>query len=95
MSFLPVKSMGRVVMTSDFVTVLGAMLQYEDGPWEAVKERYQELIKSKGEEAARRAGSILDVSKDGYYNTKMCVEDFMKVSFKEFINKKDKKTNWG
>ena len=55
------------------------MLKYENRPWEEVKEKYQALINSKGEEAARRAGSVLDVSKDGYYNTKMCVEDFMKV----------------
>ena len=71
--------------------MLGGMLEYRDGPWEAVKDRYQELIKSKGEGAARRAGSILDVSKDGYYNTKMCVEDFMKVSCKKLIPKKIRK----
>ena len=56
------------------------MLRYENKPWENVKDKYQALIKSKGEEAARKAGSVLDVSKDGYYNTKLCVEDFMKVS---------------
>ena len=29
----------------------------------------------------RRAGRLLDVSKDGYYNTEFCLEDFENVSF--------------
>ena len=33
----------------------------------------------KGECRSRRAGSILDVSTDGYYNTELCVKDFVKV----------------
>ena len=32
-----------------------------------------------GEERARRAGLILDVSKDGYYTAEKCVPDFIKV----------------
>ena len=33
----------------------------------------------KGECRARRAGSILDVTSDGYYNAKLCKEDFVKA----------------
>ena len=34
----------------------------------------------KGECRARRAGSILDITSDGYYKTNRCKEDFVKVS---------------
>ena len=33
----------------------------------------------KGECRARRAGRILDVTSDGYYNTELCSPDFVKV----------------
>ena len=33
----------------------------------------------KGECRARRAGKILDVTSDGYYNTAVCLPDFVKV----------------
>ena len=33
----------------------------------------------KGEFRARRAGMILDVTSDGYYNTELCSPDFVKV----------------
>ena len=62
------------------VTVLGGILRYDDESWEGVKEEFSTEIKRRGEEAARRAGSILDVSQDGYYNTKKCIADFEKVS---------------
>ena len=33
----------------------------------------------KGECRERRAGRILDVGCDGYYNTELCLPDFVKV----------------
>ena len=58
------------------------------------KEGTEDLLKSIGEERMRRvnnfrsldifyrrAGRLLDVSKDGYYNTEFCLEDFENVSF--------------
>ena len=34
-----------------------------------------------GETKVRRAGRILDISKDGYYNSEMVAEDFVQVCF--------------
>ena len=81
MNCLPVKSQGRTVMTSDFVTMLDAILIYSDKVWEKVKEREEvkEEIKKHGEERARKAGVILDVATDGYYNSELCLKDFLKV----------------
>ena len=58
------------------------------------KEGTEDLLKSIGEERMRlvnnfrsldifyrRAGRLFDVSKDGYYNTELCLEDFENVSF--------------
>ena len=58
------------------------------------KEGTEGLLKSIGEERMRwvnnfrsldifyrRAGRLLDVSKDGYHNTEFCLEDFENVSF--------------
>ena len=36
-------------------------------------------IEMLGEDRARRAGVILDVSSDGYYNSEKCIQDFVKV----------------
>ena len=82
LNFLPAKSLGRTVMTSDFVTVLEGVVRYNDEAWESVRkdEISQTEISRRGEETARRAGSILDVSTDGYYNTKKCIADFEKAS---------------
>ena len=103
MIILPVKSMGRTVMTSDFVSlnsiffiniylnvqvnILGGILKYENESWEAVKEQFQAEIIRRGEEATKLAGSILDVSQDGYYNTQKCIADFEKVRFFVVKNK--------
>ena len=103
MIILPVKSMGRTVMTSDFVSlnsiffiniylnvqvnILGGILKYENESWEAVKEQFQAEIIRRGEEATKLAGSILDVSQDGYYNTQKCIADFEKVRFFVVTNK--------
>ena len=56
-------------------------MKYDDASWEVQKENYQDEIKRKGEEVAKKAGSTLDVSTDGYYNTQKCIADFEKVSF--------------
>ena len=81
MGFLPVKSDGRTVMSSDFVTVLGGILRYSDDAWEAAQEdpEVAAQIKELGEERARRAGAVLDVSSDGYYTSEKCRKDFNKV----------------
>ena len=83
MNFLPVKSEGRTAMTSDFVTVLDGSLHYNSDTWEEIKEKEEikEEIKKHEEERARRAGAILDVSSDGYYNAEKCIKDFEKASF--------------
>ena len=47
---------------------------------EEVQQEIQQLGGGvKGECRARRAGSILDISSDGYYKTNKCKEDFVKV----------------
>ena len=91
MNFLPVKGEGRTVMTSDFVNVLDGIVRYSDKAWEAIKNDpiVAEEIKLVGEERARRAGVILDVSKDGYYTTEKCIPDFVKVGIREGL-----KTIW-
>ena len=78
MNVLPTKSMGRTVMTSDFVSIKDGFLRYNDEVWEEVKnsEDVRDEIIRVGEERARRAGSILDVTVDGYYNSdRYCVSD--------------------
>ena len=69
-------------MTSDFVNVLDGFVRYKDDVWEELKQEddVKADIKKMGEECARRAGSILDVSTDGYYNARKCTTDFEKVS---------------
>ena len=81
MNFPPPKSQGRTVMTSDFVTILDGFLRYNDEEWDRIKDdpEIQEEIEAFGEMRARRAGSVLDVSSQGYYNVNLCVPDFMKV----------------
>ena len=81
MNCLPVKSQGRTAMTSDFVTILDGPLRYTDEVWEEIKEKeeVQEEIRRYGEDRARKAGVILDVATDGYYNAELCLKDFLKV----------------
>ena len=78
MNTLPVKGVGRTVMTSDFVTVCDGILRYDDDTWESLKkqEDMQDSIKRLDEERVRRAGVILNVSSDGYYNAEKCIPDF-------------------
>ena len=87
MNYLPVKSDGRTVMTADFVTVLDGPLGYNADVWEIVKQRddMKQKVAKLGEERARRAGSILDVSTDGYYNGNKCREDFLQVKICSFL----------
>ena len=79
----PNKSQGRGVMTSDFIEVLSGVVRYNDEVWEKIKdqESIKEEVKKVGEERARRAGVILDTSKDGYYTTEKAIPDFLKVIF--------------
>ena len=83
MNCLPVKSQGRTAMTSDFVTILDGPLEYCAAVWETLKETeaIKEEIEKYGEGRVRRAGAILDVSADGYYNSELCLKDFLKVDF--------------
>ena len=55
MNFLPAKSEGRTVMTSDFVNVLDGILRFNDDTWKDEKLR-DNMIDQLGEERARRAG---------------------------------------
>ena len=68
-------------MTSDYVDVLHGVLRYSDEAWESVKK--EEDVKNEialvGEERARRAGVLLDISKDGYFTVEKCIPDFKKV----------------
>ena len=81
MAHLPVKSDGRTVMTSDFVTVVDGIVRYNDEVWETLKDdpATEDEIKGVGDERARRAGVILDTANDGYYRTASCIPDFEKV----------------
>ena len=50
---------------------------YED---KEVTDEESELLKTEvGQTRLRRAGRILDVSKSGYYNADLCLEDFSKA----------------
>ena len=82
MNFPPPKSQGRTVMTSDFVTILDGFLSFKDDSWNSLKltPEYREEISKHGERRAKRGGSVLDVSVDGYYDGKKCIPDFEKVS---------------
>ena len=81
MNNLPVKSQGRTVLTSDFVTIVDGVLRFNDLVWERKKNDLDIKLEiaQKVEERAKRAGTILDVSSDGYYNSTKCVYDFEKV----------------
>ena len=81
MAHLPVKSDGRTVMTSDFVTVVDGIVRYNDEVWETLKDdpAIEEEIKDVGDARARQAGVILDTVNDGYYRTASCIPDFEKV----------------
>ena len=83
MNFPPHKSQGRTVMTSDFIDVMGGFLEYTEDSWNKIKTSSEtvEEIACYGEGRAKRAGVILDVNKDGYYNTETCIKDFKKVDF--------------
>ena len=61
--------MGAMVMSCDVITEMYGPLRYTDEVWTDVKKdpEVQEEIKSTSEEQARRGGSILNPSRDGYY----------------------------
>ncbi|KAF4659728.1 hypothetical protein FOL47_007473 [Perkinsus chesapeaki] len=59
------KSLGRTVMTSDFLSEIYGFVRYSE-----------EDILVPGE----RTGSVLDVAADGYYNNDRCLVDFLECS---------------
>ena len=65
-------------MSCDVITEIWGPLRYSDDVWPEVKKEpdVQEEIKNTSEEQARRAGSILNPSRDGYYESKR----FLKVN---------------
>ena len=69
-------------MTSDYIDVINGSVRYNDEAWELVKE--DEDVKAEiakfGEERARKAGILLDVTRDGYFTREKCVPDFKKVN---------------
>ena len=81
MNFPPHKSQGMAVMTSDYVDIVHGVLRYSDEAWVEAKE--EEEVKAEiakyGEDRARKAGTVLDTSKDGYFNVEKCIPDFKKV----------------
>ena len=71
-NFPPPKSNGSTVMTSDFFTEEGGNLAYDDATWE-IEKRKPEIAEALAKDPTkewvlRRAGSVLNVSVDGYYN---------------------------
>lgn len=65
-------------MSCDVITEIWGPLRYSDEVWPEVKKEMevQEEIKRTSEEQARRAGSILNPSRDGYYESNR----FLKVN---------------
>ena len=68
-------------MSSDFVSVLDGMLSYNDEVWDEIKneEPHKKAEEELGEFKARYAGRLMKHSKDGYYNNKVCLQDFKKA----------------
>ena len=70
-NFPPPKSHGTTVMTSDFFSEKDGFIAFSDAAWELEKRRPEvaaELAKDPSKELLlRRAGSVLNVSSDGYY----------------------------
>ena len=77
----PPKGGGVNIMSSDFVTVLDGILAYNDEAWALKKE--DPIVKAEiaqiGEYRARKAGEIMNTSRDGYYQHEKCVKDFRKA----------------
>ena len=61
--------MGAMVMSCDVITELWGPLRYTDEVWRQMRADplVMEEIKRTSEEQARRGGSILNPSRDGYY----------------------------
>ncbi|KAF4680911.1 hypothetical protein FOZ60_012833 [Perkinsus olseni] len=62
---LPKKSQGRTIMTSDFLSEVFGFIKFSDHD---------------SHSPGKRVGSLLDVSRDGYYNSDRCLEDFNECS---------------
>ena len=77
----PPKSGGVNIMSSDFVTITDGILAYNDEAWALKKE--DPIVKAEiaqiGEYRARKAGEIMNTSRDGYYDHDKCIKDFRKA----------------
>ena len=79
----PPKSQGATVMTSDFFSEKDGFLAYSDAAWE-IKKREPEIAAAlekdtRKEAFLRRAGSVLNVSTDGYYEGGRFLADIEKA----------------
>ena len=68
--------MGAMTMTCDVITEIWGPLRYTDEVWAELQNdaSIQAEIRRTSEEQTRRAGSVLNPSKDGYYESKRFIE---------------------
>jgi hypothetical protein len=74
--------MGALAMTCDFVTETWGPLRYSDSVWEEElkKDEIKVEIAKTSEERVRRAGSVINPSKEGYYEHQRFLKDIAKAS---------------
>ena len=78
-NYPPPKSQGSTVMTSDFFSEKDGLVAYSDAAWE-IKKREPEIAaeirkEPRREITLRRAGAVLNVSTDGYYERQRFLAD--------------------
>ena len=82
-NFPPPKGAGVTVMTSDFFSEKDGIVAYDDPVWEVVKRQPEiaaAIAKDPNKEwVLRRAGSVLNVSSDGYYERNRFLADVEKT----------------
>ena len=75
----PPKSLGQTIMTSDFLTEsFGFVILSKEELAEAKEGPNKHLFEQKSELRQRKAGSILNIKTDGYYEHKQLNKDFEK-----------------
>ena len=74
--------MGALVSTCDFVTEAWGPLRLSDPAWkvEMEKDKIKVEVANSSEERLRRAGSVINPSKDGYYEHMRFLKDMGKAS---------------
>ena len=74
--------MGALAMTCNFVTELWGPLRYSVSVWkeELQKDEIKVEIAKTSEERVRRAGSVINPSKEGYYEHQRFLKDVAKAS---------------